>query len=145
VPGRAGELGGPEDSQFGAGFGTTGPDSGYALSLIRSRQYEVGGGEHRVNTDAGLAAVASARAALFRRGPTAKDVDAAMVLLGLDPELPEQIRVAMNDKRIVWFAAAGHHATKLYGFAAALDPDVLRLTSDEARSKMAQGTPLINY
>ncbi len=145
VPGRPGELGGPEDMQSGAGFGITGPDSGYALSLVGARSYELAAGEHRSNTDAGLAAVAAARSAVFRRGPTGGDVEVAMVLLGLDPSTPDALRASLGENRVKWFAAAGHHATNLYGFIASLDTAVLRLTADEARSRMAQGMSLITH
>lgn len=143
VPGRPGELGGPEDTKFGAGFGTTGPDAGYAFTLVKSRDVSLAEGEHRANVDAALAAVASARSALFGRGPTGKDVDVAVVLLGFDPGTPESLRNTLAAKRKNWFAAAGHHPAKLHSFVSTLDAEVLRLTADEARSRMAQGTSLI--
>lgn len=143
VPGRPGELGGPEDTTFGAGFGTTGPDAGYALTLVRARDLALAVGEHRANVDVALAAVASARSALFGRGPTGRDVDVAVVLLGFDPGTPESLRNQLAAKRKDRFAAAGHHPTKLHSFVSSLDAEVLRLTADEARSRMAQGTSLI--
>ena len=145
VPDRPGELGGPEDMQFGEGFGTIGPDAGYAMSLVKARSFELADGEHRSNTEAGLAAVASARSALFRRGPTGKDVDVAMILLGFDPATPDALKTTLGESRVKWFAAAGHHATNLFDFVASLDADVLRLTADEARSRLAQGTSLITH
>lgn len=143
VPGRPGELGGPDDSKFGAGFGTTGPDAGYALTLVRAREMALVEGEHRSNVDVAVAAVASARSALFGRAPTGKDVDVALVLLGFDPGIPESLRSELATKRRGWFAAAGHHPAKLHSFVSSLDTGVLRLTADEARSRMAQGTSLI--
>ncbi len=145
VPGRPGELSGPDDVQFGGGFGTTGPDAGYAMSLVKGREIELAENEHRANTDAALAAVASARSALLRRGPTGKDVDFALVVLGFDPATPEALRSELAANRVDWFAAAGHHPTNLHGFVSSLDTDVLRLTADEARSRMAQGTSLISH
>jgi hypothetical protein len=145
VPGRPGELGGPEDMRWGAGFGRTGPDSGYALSLIAGRRLDLAEGEHRANVDAALAAIVSARSSLFGRAPTGKDLDLAIVLLGLDPATPESLRREMGEKRKTWFAAAGHHPSKLFSFVSSLDTEVLRLTADEARSRMAAGAALIGH
>ncbi len=131
--------------KFGTGFGTIGPDAGYAISLVKSRDLELPEGEHRANTDAALAAIASARAALFGRAPTGQDVDLAVVLLGLDEDTPEAARAEFASKRIEWFAAAGHHPSKLYPFIASLDKDVLRLTPADARARMAQGATLITH
>jgi len=143
VPDRPGELGGPEDMQRGAGFGRTGPDSGYALSLITARRLDLADGEHRANVDAALAAVVAARASLFGRGPTGRDVDLAVVLLGLDSTVSDGVRDELAGKRKKWSAAAGHHPANLYGFVSALDDEVLRLTADEARARMASGASLI--
>ena len=145
MPGRPGELGGPEDMRFGAGFGTTGPDAGYAMSLVKARDIEIGENEHRSNTDVALAAVASARSALFKRGPTGQDVDFALVVLGFDTATPESLRSELAANRLDWFAAAGHHPANLHGFVSSLDADVLGLTADEARARMAQGTSLISH
>ena len=145
IPGRPGELGGPEDAQFGAGFGTVGPDSGYALSLVKARDLELADGERRANTDIALAAIASARAALFGRAPTGKDVDLAMALLGLDPAAPESVRRDMGESRKRWFAAVAHHPGRLHGFIASLDHGVLALTAEDALARTAEGKTLINH
>ena len=144
-PGRPGELGGPEDAQFGAGFGTVGPDSGYALTLVKARDLELADGERRSNTDTALAAVASARAALFGRAPTSQDVDLALVLLGLDPASSEDLRRDMGEARKRWFAAVAHHPGRLHGFIASLDPEVLSLTADAAQDRVAAGEALVNH
>ncbi len=143
VPDRPGELGGPEDMQWGSGFGRIGPDSGFALSLIAARELELPAGEHRANVDAALAAVVSARASLYGRAPTGKDVDAALVLLGLDPATPESLSTELAAKRKKWFAAVAHHPENLYSFVSSLDAEVLGLTAEEARSRMALGVSLI--
>ena len=145
TPGRPGELGGPDDHRWGAGFGTTGPDAGYALSLVKRRGFELAEGEHRGNTNVALAAVASARSSMFGRGPTMKDVDLAAVLLGYDAAgLPTETVADLARSRLAWFAAAGHHPENLTSFLAAIDAGTLRLTADEARNRMAQGEQLIN-
>jgi hypothetical protein len=146
TPGRPGELGGPEDAEFGRGFGTTGPDAGYALSLVAARDFELAVGEHRANANVAIAWVASARSALFGRAPTGKDIDLALVLLGYDNDrIPQELALPLSAKRASWFAAAAHHPGNLHDFLAALDPDVLRLTAEQARAQMAQGTKLIAH
>ena len=143
VPDRPGELNGPEDMKWGSGFGVTGPDAGYALVLAKRREFELGDGEHRANADVAVAAVAAARSSLFRRGPTGKDLDLALVLLGYDGSVPETMRAQLAERRISWFTGAAHHPAKLVGFIAHLSPETLRLTADEARVRMAKGEQLV--
>ena len=144
TPGRPGELGGPEDAEFGSGFGTTGPDAGYALSLVAKREFDLADGEHRSNVTVAIAWVASARSALFGRAPTGQDVDLALVILGYDTEgIPAELAAGLAKDRVAWFAGAAHHPATLHDFVAALDADVLRLTAEEARARMAQGTQLL--
>ena len=146
IPGRPGELGGPDDHKWGAGYGATGPDAGYALSLVSGCTLQLTEDEHRTNANVALAAVASARASLYGRGPTKKDVDLALVLLGYDTDgVPEATTTALASSRLEWFAAAGHHPAKLTDFLASLDPGALRLTAAEARERMAQGAELIAH
>ncbi|MCP4968300.1 MAG: hypothetical protein GY926_24095 [bacterium] len=146
VPDRPGELHRPEDMQWGAGFGTTGPDSGYARSLVAARDLVLADGEHRSNVDVAVAAIASARSSLFGRAPTGKDIEMVLVLLGYDNEgVPAEMTADLAAKRVNWFAAAGHHPANLHSFIALLSADTLRLTAGEARSQMAQGTALITH
>ena len=146
VPGRPGELNGPEDMQWGAGFGTTGPDSGYARSLIATRDLDLAAGEHRSNVDVAVAALASARSSLFGRAPTGKDIDMVLVLLGYDNAgVPDEMAADLATKRVDWFAAVGHHPANLHTFIASLSADTLRLTADQTRSQIAQGTQLITH
>ena len=144
VPERPGELGGPDDHRWGAGYGATGPDAGFAMALVAARPLQLAAGEHRSNANAGLAALAAARASLFGRAPTKQDVDLAEVLLGFDVEgLAEDTVINLASKRLDWFAAAAHHPHKLTAFLASIDPDVLRLTAVEARERLAQGAELL--
>ena len=57
-PSRPGEMNTPEDVPWGGAFGTTGPDTGYALSLVGQRDLVLAHGEHRANAEAAIAAVA---------------------------------------------------------------------------------------
>ena len=69
----------------------------------------------------------------------------AGVLLGLDPAVPETLAAELAESRVRWFAGAAHHPAKLHGFTASLGSATLRLTAEEARIRMAQGTSLIKY
>lgn len=82
-PNRPGDLGAPGEVPSGDGFGTPGPDTGYALRLLRGRDLP-GGMEHRVDVTAAVAAVMGARAAALGRAPVAADAEAAIALLALD-------------------------------------------------------------
>jgi hypothetical protein len=115
------------------------------LTLVKAREFEPADGEHRSNTDVALAAVASARAALFGRAPIGKDVDLALVLLGLDSATPEKTRRDMGESRKRWFAAVAHHPGRLHGFIASLEREVLSLTAEEARARVSRGETLINH
>lgn len=130
--------------KWGSGFGAVGPDSGYALSLIGRRNFELSEGELRHNATAAVAAVASARASLYGRAPTGKDIDLALVLLGYDSKgVPAKTTAELAQGRLEWFAAAEHHPGRLVDFVGSIGADVLRLTADEARARLAGGEPLI--
>jgi hypothetical protein len=114
------------------------------MSLVAAREVDLGDGEHHANASAALAAVASARSSLFGRGPTKQDVDLALVLLGYDSsDVPADMATGLAASRLDWFAAAGHNPGRLLDFIARVPTEVLRLTADEARSRMAQGEHLI--
>jgi hypothetical protein len=128
----------------GAGFGASGPDAGYALSLVAQRSFDLADGEHRSNASLAIAAVAAARSSLFGRAPTKTDIDMALVLLGYDGDgVPPESVAQLAEARVGWFAAIGHNPAKLYDFVSRLDADSLKLTADEARHHMAQGEELV--
>ena len=129
---------------WGSGFGAVGPDSGYALSLVGRREVELTAGEHRHNANVAIAAVASARSSLYGRAPTGKDIDLALILLGYDSkDIPAEITDELAQGRLEWFSAAGHDPGKLVDFVGSIGADVLRLTADQARERLAGGERLI--
>jgi hypothetical protein len=75
---RPGDLASPAEVPWGDGFGTPGPDTGYALRLLEER------GVAEADRPA-LATVVGARASRLGRAPVAADIEAAEVLLALTP------------------------------------------------------------
>lgn len=113
-PDRPGDLSGPDAVPRGVGFGTPGPDAGYALRLLRERDLP-GGEEHRADVTAAVAAVMGARAAALGRAPVAADAAAAIALLALD------------DASAGRLAGIGHDHARLRALVAAIPTERLTL------------------
>lgn len=143
-PNRPGELSSPGDVPWGGAFGTPGPDTGYALRLVKDRRLPLTDFEHRHDVDAGIAAIAGARASLFGRSPTGQDVDVASLLLGFDHDgLPATTVTSLEEDRKDWLATIAHDADRARVLVATLSTDVLRLHPDAIRSRMAAGDRLV--
>jgi len=85
-PHRPGEITSPDAMPWGGLFGTPGPDTGYALRLLRGRALP-GGDEHRADVEAAILAIVSARGSALGRAPVPQDIDLVIDLLGLgDPD-----------------------------------------------------------
>jgi hypothetical protein len=141
-PGRPGEIAGPE-MPWGGGFGTIGPDAGFAMSLLRSRELELEAGEDHHNVEAALTAVATARASRFGRAPTNEDVDVAALLFGFDHhELPEALLNSLVVDRIRWFANLGHDAAARRAVVELVPLAVLDSKPAAIRAQMATGRRL---
>ncbi|MGQ0617251.1 MAG: hypothetical protein ACT4PW_09705 [Acidimicrobiia bacterium] len=127
---RPGDLDGA-GQPHGDGFGSPGPDQGYALSL--ARQFDgalhLDAGEHRADVIAGCLGVALKRASLFGRAPTVHDWTVAFTVWGyLDDDAPSGVR----ELRQRLFREVGH-AGQYSARRAIVDtvPDaILRLTPD---------------
>ena len=119
-PRRPGELVTPEAVPWGGAFGTPGPDSGWAYVVLGKREIPGGDGEHREDVVAAMAALMSARASRFSRGPVGEDADVAEMLLGYR----------------TGFAHAKHRGREL---VAAIDPAAFDLNPGELRDRLAAG------
>ena len=134
----------PQEVPWGGAFGTTGPDTGYALRLSGQRDVVLAHGEHRANAEAAIAAVAGARASHFGRAPTAEDIDVALILFGYDDrELPADLVASLANDRVEWFANVGQNTAKLRGVVAAIPLTVLASKPGAVRAQMATGRRLI--
>lgn len=101
---RPGEITSPAEAVWGGAFGHPGPDAGYALKLVGLVDFDRSDGPE---LDHVVAALAAARAASIGRGPTLKDIEAALTILGLRPEgLPGDVVEKLAERR----REALHHA-----------------------------------
>jgi hypothetical protein len=143
-PERPGELGSPEEIPWGGAYGTAGPDTGYVLRLLADRHLRTVPGESHHNAEAGVAAVAAARASHFGRGPIGQDIDAASLLLGYDRDgVPDDLADETEAARPAWVANLGHDAAKARALVASVPLDVLVLHPDEIRGRLATGERLL--
>jgi hypothetical protein len=73
----------PADVPWGGGFGTPGPDTGFAFTFVKA--LNLPGGDHlRSDLEAAILGVVAARASAVGRAPTANDATVAIELLALD-------------------------------------------------------------
>jgi len=137
-PDRPGDVHSPDDAPWGGYYGTTGPDPGYALSLIAMRDLPLQPGEHRSGVEPALAAIVGARASRFGRAPMAEDVDVALLFLGLALEaLPSEVaeRLVANRKRML--TGAGHARHKVREMVSPIA--LLSQTPEQVRAAIRQG------
>jgi hypothetical protein len=124
---KPGLLGAPRDDA-GRGRGTPGPDGGYALTLTERAVHDlhVADVTHH-DLVAGVAALAAKRAGLLGRGPSIKDVHAALDLFEFRATSPEPAVVAA---RATLFAGIGHSYFATRALVDAVDVDDLLGTQD---------------
>jgi hypothetical protein len=138
---RPGEVvGNPQPD--GDGFGSQGPDQGYALFLAKrfADKLELVEGEHKADVIAGCLGVATKRASLFGRGPVVYDLEIAFTIWGYLGGAP----TVVVQKRCELFAEAAHHYWKRRAIADAVPESTLRMTPALVRAAMASGTELLS-
>ena len=128
---RPAELVGPT-MRRGAGIGTPGPDSGFALRLAHrfEDELELGEGESAHDVLLGVALVASRRAALFGRAPCIHDVRLALNLWGFLDDAPADVRAT----RRAAFSSISHDYVAQRALVDAVPEETLRLRPDEVRA-----------
>lgn len=123
-PGRAGEIEHPDDQPWGETFGRPGPDTGWALRLVRRAQFDRS--ERASDTEAVAATVVAARASLFGRAPVPADVEVALILLGLRSEgLPAHTVEELAARRRSGLHHASHEIRKGSSFLAHIPAEQL--------------------
>lgn len=131
-PSRPGEIGAPGEVQWGGAFGRPGPDTGWAMKLVRLAAFERGA--HADEVEKIVATVAGARAGRFGRAPVPDDVEVALTLLGLRPDgLPATVAELERHRRR-WIAVAAHEKVKGKAFLASIPEELLAATPQELRA-----------
>lgn len=97
---KPGVPAGPNETNGGGYYGTTGPDPGWGLRLL-SRVELPDDDEHFREVVAGLLL---ARAAALGRAPVLKDIDVALAVCGYGFEAPPEV-IAQREQ---WIEAAAH-------------------------------------
>lgn len=122
-PDRPGEATGARVERGGA-FGHTGPNTGYALKLVRAADWPR---DRRVaEVEAVVAAVAGARGAHYGRGPVMGDIKVGLALLGFGaPDATAAGRDEVLD-------GTAHEHAKGATFVASVPDDVLFGPEDAA-------------
>ncbi|MBW8827727.1 MAG: hypothetical protein JF603_15440 [Acidobacteria bacterium] len=117
----------------GRGFGTAGPDQGYALKLARrfDDRLSVVAPEHHEDAVAGCLGVATKRAALFGRAPVIHDLGIAFRIWGFLGDAPDEL----VDLRQPLFVAAAHSYAQRREIADHVPDDTLRLSKDEVAGR----------
>jgi hypothetical protein len=138
---RPGDLHTPGDVPWGAGFGTPGPDTGYALKLAAEADYQLDPGEDRHNVDSVLVLIMSARASLFGKAPSADDRSFALLMIGLGSEdpVPEAGIAALTANRKYWAPRVSHGSAAARRLVSKLSPELLRLSVPDLRHQLALG------
>ncbi len=138
---RPGDLHAPAEVPWGGGFGTPGPDTGYALKLAGQAEFDLDAGESRPNVESMLVLIMSARASLSGKAPSVDDLGFAMILLGLAPreEIPDAIVVRLEADRKHWSPRVAHSKAAARRLVARLGPELLAMTRTHLRHRLALG------
>ena len=127
-PTRPGVIVRPDQMPWGGAFGTPGPDTGYAMKLVREADLP----ERTEGLESVLAALMAARASLFGRAPVIEDLEVARILAGFGEGLPEDLA----DRRGRWVEATAHEPSKGRSAVADIDLDLLKFKPGEILSRL---------
>lgn len=134
-PTRPGEITSPDEVPTASMFGRPGPDTGYALKLIRRAEYPRG--DRPEALEKVLTALVAARAAANGRAPVPMDVNVALSILGLrgddlDPATLDHLAVRRAD----WLDAVPHESSKGSTALAAIPAELLMDTPVRVRARL---------
>jgi hypothetical protein len=127
---RPGVISSPGQVPHGKGFGTPGPDTGWALKIARHLEGDIDPDLMHV-----LVALMAARASLHGRAPIREDLEVAKLLCGIGEGLPFDL----STRRKSWLAAVPHEPSKGAAAVAAVEPDLLRQKPAGVRQTLTLG------
>jgi hypothetical protein len=115
---RPGIITSPEQMRWGGAFGTPGPDTGFALRIIRAAELS----DSSPALEEVLAALMAARASIFGRAPVVEDLEVAKVIVGIGYNLSSELA----ERRDRWVTATAHEASPGKMAVAEVDSNLLR-------------------
>ena len=127
-PTRPGVIVSPDQMPWGGAFGTPGPDTGWALRLVRLAELP----ERSDGLESVLAALMSARASHFGRAPVPEDLEVALILAGFGEGLPAEF----VERRERWIEATAHEPSPGRAAVADIPPDLLELKPDWIKRRL---------
>jgi hypothetical protein len=141
TPSRPGDLGSPAAVPWGGAFGTPGPDTGYALRILASREWSLGPREDRHDVEAGVAAIMSARASRLGRAPVVADAEVAEMLLGLRAEdLPGEAVSRLRERRLAVLPGIAHRVAAQRALVASVRIEFLTADANTVRGEVGAGS-----
>lgn len=131
----------PGPVPVGKGYGTPGPDQGYALGLARRVEHKLSlaDAEDPEDAIAGCVPIALRRAALFGRAPVIHDVELAFSLVGYLGDAPGDL----VGWRMETFRGLSHHHWAERVLAEAVPETTLRLTPAQVRERIGSWRELL--
>lgn len=127
-PTRPGVIVSPDQMRWGGAFGTPGPDTGWALKLVRAADLP----ERSDGLELVLAALMAARASHFGRAPVPEDLEVAMILAGFGEGLPADF----VERRERWIEATAHEPSPGRAAVADIEPDLLELKPEWIKRRL---------
>ena len=127
-PTRPGVIVAPEQMPWGGAFGTPGPDTGWALKLVRAADLS----DRTEGLEAVLAALMAARASLFGRAPVLEDLEVAKILAGVGGDVPAEL--TRRGRR--WVEATSHEKSPGRTAISEIEADLLKLKPGDLRSRL---------
>lgn len=118
----------PQQMKWGGAFGTPGPDTGYALKIVREADLA----ERSDALEKVLAALMGARASILGRAPIPEDLEVALIVSGL----AANSSATLVERGRRWMEATAHEQSPGRSAVASIDPDLLRHKPDDVRRRL---------
>jgi hypothetical protein len=122
----------PNQMPRGEGFGTPGPDTGWALALVARADIP----DRSERLEKVLAALMGARASAFGRAPTLEDLEVAKILCGIGEALPDHL----IERRARWVEAIAHDKPPGATALVEVGPDLLKNPPAAVRLRVSKPT-----